>query len=206
MSIIAVRIVSAICLIGNTLPKQKVVVTGNIKMNEKNLLFIDAETDGLYGTFLSVAMIVAALDGQELSRAYYGLKQELLDEVKTPWVRENVLSNLGDYEPCNSEAELLERVWAYWQKYKENTYMVVDVSFPVEVRLMQSCVLADPENRSFDAPYPFLDLSSMLYTVGIDPLTERKALLGSDWKNLQHNAMYDVETAMEIWKKYIRRK
>jgi len=48
----------------------------NIK---KNLLFIDAETDGLYGDFISVAMkLIDISTGEEIDKAYYGIAKEKL--------------------------------------------------------------------------------------------------------------------------------
>lgn len=37
---------------------------------KKELFFVDAEMDGLYGTFLSIAVIVTDYEGNELERHY----------------------------------------------------------------------------------------------------------------------------------------
>lgn len=171
---------------------------------KKYMVFMDAETDGLYGSFISVGMVVLNRQNEEVERAYYGMDKAKL-KVTDPWVQENVLPILGEYEPCNTEEELLEKTWAFWMKYQDDAYAVADVEYPVECRLFEACVKLDFEERRWKAPFPFLDLSSMLYAKGLDPLTEREKLLDGFGNGKQHNALYDATLSAEIWKKYFRR-
>lgn len=165
----------------------------------KNLLFVDAETDGLYGTFISVAVVVTDANANEIERFYYGINKKNL-KVTDAWTREHVLPILGDYEECEDETELLEKVWAVWEHYRADAYAVADVIYPVEARLFSKCVMNDMERRMFAAPYPLIDLSSLLLAKGIDPNISRDELVGStDW--VEHNAMSDVETSIKIYKK-----
>ena len=168
----------------------------------KNLFFIDAETDGLYGPPISVGVIVTDHFCRGIERAYYGIDKEKL-EVHDPWVRENVLPILGNYENVKDENELLEKVWELWDKYRDKAYAVADVAFPVEMGIFQKAVKAAPDDRKFNGPYPFIDISGILLARGIDPLTERKSLINMNSKDKQHNALFDVEMSVEIWKKYI---
>ena len=48
-----------------------------------------------------------------------------------------------------------------------------------------------------------LDLASMLYALGINPLEAREKLVQPLDEGKQHNALYDARMAMAIWKKYI---
>ncbi|MBS7007934.1 hypothetical protein [Anaerostipes sp.] len=105
---------------------------------------------------------------------------------------------IGEYEEIGTEEELLEFFWMFWLKYHENSYCIADVPFPVECRLFQRCVQTDRESRQWKAPYPMLDLSSMLYSAGIDPLTPREDLIQE--KRKLHNALEDVKISLEIWK------
>lgn len=164
-------------------------------------VFLDAETDGLYGKFLTVALVVVSEDGQEIEKAYYGICKENMI-IKDSWVKENVLPILGTYENCLDEDELLEKTWDFWMKYSESAYAIADVPYPVEARLLESCVRKNVEERKFKAPFPLLDLSSMLYAKGHDPLVERNKIIDeTDLINLRHNALYDVELSIRIWKK-----
>ena len=43
---------------------------------QTKFLFIDAETDGLYGSFLTVGLVVTDDAGNMIEKAYYGIKKE----------------------------------------------------------------------------------------------------------------------------------
>lgn len=168
---------------------------------KRKLVFVDAETDGLYGGFLTVAMVAVDENGVELEHAYYGLDRKHM-VIQEEWVREHVLPVLGDYEECGSEEELLEKSWSFWMKYASDAYAIADVCYPVECRLFSACVERDREKRCWQAPFPLLDLSSLFYARGVDPLTERRQLAKVSGE--EHNALTDVRMSIQIWKKYFR--
>lgn len=176
----------------------------NLFKNEDKALylFVDAETNGLYGTFLSVAMILTDSEGNKLESCYVGRKEpEKL--VTNSWVRENVLPYMGTYEEYDNEESLLERAWSFWKKHAENTYVITDIMHPIESRLFSLCVISDKASREFQGPFPMLDLSSMLYAIGIDPLKAREELAEPEEKGRIHNALYDAAMTLAVWKKYI---
>lgn len=171
---------------------------------KKKCLFIDAETDGLYGSLITTAMMVTDEEGAELDRFYCGVRIRDEDTYQD-WVREHVLPYLGSYEVCETEEILLERIWAFWEKWKQEVWVVADIPYPVEAAVFVKCVRRDPEHRQFEAPYPILDLGTILWTHGLDPLTERDSLLEGKREGMIHNAWSDVLTMIEIWKTYGRR-
>ena len=173
-------------------------------MIKNKLFFIDAETDGLNGSFISVAIIVTDMECKEIERLYCGISKEKLD-VKDEWTIKNVLPILGQYEEVNNEEELLERVWQSWEKYSNCAYAIGDVIFPVEARLFQKCIMKNVSERGMQGPFPLLDLASLLYANKIDPLCDREKILCNQNDNLQHNALYDVETMIKIYK-YLKEK
>lgn len=166
----------------------------------KKLFLVDAESDGLYGKILTVAGMVLDEKGGEIERFYYGIQKENM-QVENEWVRENVVPRLGEYTPFSSEEDMLEAFWKKWMEYQKDAYAIADVVYPVECRLFQKCVELNPEERSFSAPYPLLDLSSILYAKGMDPLCERTKLSGMIQNTIQHNALFDIEMAVAIWRR-----
>ncbi|MGN1168292.1 MAG: hypothetical protein ACI4S2_17900 [Lachnospiraceae bacterium] len=169
------------------------------------LFFIDAETDGLNGPFITVAIVITDLQCNELRREYFGVKKENLT-ITNEWVKENVVPILGDYRELESENDLLEETWRIWCDYKEEAYAIGDVISPVEARLFQRCVANDLEKRAMEAPFPFLDISSMLYVKGYNPVESCENLLqefGEDTipEGTVHNALFDVEAMIKIYKK-----
>lgn len=171
-------------------------------MIPKGLFIIDAETDGLYGSFLSVAVLITDSNYNILREEYYGIENAKL-QVQSEWVKANVIPILGEYEACANEQELLEKVWALWIAYQDQVYAIADVAYPVEMRLFQKCVDRCPEERNFQGPYPLLDLSSLLFAKGVDPLAERKTLLKTLKNMQQHNSLEDVRMTLEIYKKLV---
>ncbi|MBQ8515317.1 MAG: hypothetical protein IJ496_07955 [Ruminococcus sp.] len=164
--------------------------------------FVDAETDGLYGSFLSVAVIVTDRTGTELDR-FYGAVQIHPDAISSDWVKENVLPHLHEAEVFYpDENTLLEAFWAFWMKHHESCLCIADVPFPVEARLFMKCVELCPADRSFSAPFPLLDLASVLAANGISPLADRAALSGLGLT--AHDAMHDVRMMVQLWNRYMK--
>lgn len=162
--------------------------------------FVDAETDGLYGPFLSVAALVLGERGEELDRFYGAVPVDGLT-VLTPWVRENVLPSLARAEQVfPDEAALLEGFWAFWLRHRETSLCIADVGVPVEARLFARCVQRAPKKRAFLGPYPLYDLSTALYLRGIDPLGDRRALSGLTLT--AHDAMDDVRMLAALWNRF----
>ena len=173
-----------------------------------NTMFIDAETDGLYGKIISVAAVVVDENGNEI-KSYYHVVNYTLDDIESEWVKKNVYSILktDSIDGCVMEKDEGGILQSFWEFYQENSdaNIITDVTYPVEANLFIRMVNMDFNERMYKAPYPLMDLSSMLYAIGIDPLVTRTDLI--EEKNfVQHNAMDDVRTSIEIWKKYFKEK
>ncbi len=74
--------------------------------------------------------------------------------------------------------------------------------YSVEARLFCNIVRSDLKNSEFQAPFPLMDLSSMLYSKGYVPLTERTEPVDCSGMR-RHNVMDDVRKSIKIWKKMI---
>ncbi|MEE3453403.1 hypothetical protein [Dialister sp.] len=167
-------------------------------LKDKGYFVIDCETDGLYGPFLTAAVIVTDPKLNVTGRYYYGAS-ETITKAENPWVLEHVIPILGDYEDCRTEAGLYEKVWNLWLECRTDHYAVADVNFPVENRFFTECVKMDRPASEQLAPFPFLDLSGFLFQRGIDPLAPRLELSGME-EGSQHNALFDVEMTIAIMK------
>lgn len=168
-----------------------------------NHFFIDAETDGLYRKFLSVAVLVTDEIGNELDR-FYGAAKINIDEIKLQWVKENVLPYLKNASVTyENEYDLLEAVWSFWPKHRESSFAVADVMHPVESRLFTECVQHRLSEREFQAPFPMLDLSTLLHVNSKANCIEDE-VAGN--KNLvRHDALNDVKITSEIWFSLIKK-
>lgn len=168
-------------------------------MIKKQLFFIDAESDGLYGRFLSVAALVTDENGVELD-SFYGAVKITEEEIASDWVRENVYPYLKNASVIfESEKEMLEELWKFWLKHRENADCVSYVPYPVESRLFISCVTENTEERQFLAPFPLYDLATFLELRSCNYDSDMQALSGLDL--VSHDAMNDVRMAAAVWRK-----
>lgn len=166
----------------------------------QKFMFIDAETDGLYGPFLSIAAIVCDEKGNEES-VFFARRKWILEEIQEEWVKEHVLPHLNAPIVFETELHLLQVFWEYYRSH-DGCICIGDVIYPVEIRIFEKNVMQNLEERKFQGPYPFLDLSSMLYAKGIDPSIERSKLIDTSNYTV-HNALDDVRVTIAIWRQYI---
>lgn len=159
--------------------------------------FVDAESDGLYGGFLSVAAMVTDEKGVELDRFYASVKISS-EYIEAEWVKENVYPYLenADYH-FDSESEMLEAFWAFWIKHRTDSICISHVQHPVESRLFTYCVMKDVEERMFLGPFPLYDLSTLLIARGLSFNEDMQILSGMSLK--EHDAMNDVKMMAVVW-------
>lgn len=161
--------------------------------------FIDAESDGLYGTFLSVAVMVTDENEKEIDR-FYASVHISPDQIVSEWVRENVYPDLKNAEiHFETENEMLEAFWSFWLKYREDSMCISYVQYPVECRLFERCVMMNEKERTFLGPFPIYDLSTLLAVRGLGFDVDMEALSGLQLK--AHDAMNDVRMMAAVWKK-----
>ena len=171
-------------------------------MMKNQLFFVDAETDGLYGKFLSVAALVTDVTGVQIDSFYAAVNVEY-EDIASAWVKENVFESLCNaYKFFDDEKSLLEDFWAFWMKHREKSECVAYVQYPVESRLFSTCVMQNISEREFLAPFPLYDLSTLLVASGYDFDCDMQSLSGLDI--VIHDAMNDVKMMSEVWRKLRR--
>ena len=127
----------------------------------------DAETDGLWGKAFAVAAVTA--EGQQIQETFMAYLGP--DGVSDEWVQQNVLPQLeGSPVSHSTYEELLSNFAAVYLSHKENADIVVHVGSPVETRLVSDMhyhrLIGD-----FEAPFPLIDVSSILRMRGEDPIS-----------------------------------
>lgn len=150
-------------------------------------LSFDAESDGLYGPCFAIGAVVMSEAGETIDM-FSGIA--CAESVRDPWVKQNCLPLLQDLPVYPSREELHEGFWSFCMKYSETALFVADVPVPVEAGLLRICVEYDLPERNFLAPYPLIDVASVLFAAGIDPNTDRQQLAG--WEGRRHHPMDDA--------------
>lgn len=141
-------------------------------MNASNLLIVDAEGNGLYGTAFAVGAVLMNTKGEVVDRFY--ARAPLPDgEAHSRWVETNVLPAL-DPETHGSVREMRHAFWAWFQAHKAGATVFGDIGSPVVSGLFRACVWDDPDARMWSVPYPLHEVATVLWTVGLDPDTDRE--------------------------------
>ena len=163
--------------------------------------FVDAESDGLYGAFLSVAAMVTDDAGAELD-CFYASVNISCEQIHSEWVKENVYPDLKNAEAFfDTEAELLDAFWSFWMKHREDSACIAYVQYPVECRLFTRCVMKNEMERAFLGPFPLYDLSTLLAARGFPFNPDMQALSGLNLR--AHDAMNDVRMMAAVWNRLI---
>ena len=81
--------------------------------------------------------------------------------------------------------------------YRTSARCFADVPFTVESRLFHKMVEKDRQNRAFMAPFPIIDVASLLYARGFEPIGNRLDLV-SHFEGRLHNALDDVRLSSRI--------
>lgn len=171
---------------------------------KKHLFFVDAECDGLYGRFLSIAVLVTDENGNEIDRFYSSVRTNA-EEIESDWVKENVYPYLKNASVFyDSEKDMIKAFWAFWLDYREVADCVAYVPYPVESRLFAACVAENVEERQFLAPFPLYDLATLLESKGIYFDSDMQSL--SELVMCSHDAMNDVIMMAKVWRKLFDRK
>lgn len=73
--------------------------------------------------------------------------------------------------------------------------MAADCMFPVESNFLISCVGQNTYQRAWDAPYPFIEISTLLLACGQEPTATYDRL---EDEKPQHNALADARQSARI--------
>ena len=139
------------------------------------LFSFDAESDGLYGEVFAIAAVVVN-EACEVIESFAG--KSYAADVRSPWVRDHVLPHIADLPDYPTREALREAFWAFYQAHKHGCTILADVPCPVEAGLLRACVEANLAEREFEAPFPLIDVASVLHAHGVDPLIDRMQFSG----------------------------
>ena len=167
-----------------------------------NYFIFDCETNGLYGETLSICAMVYDESLSVCRKTFYGAWKIAEDKISNDFVRTQVYPYLDSADMFfNSEQELLQHFWQFWKSNREDCRCIADVPVPVEANVFRKCVAMDEQSRWNDAPFPLIDLASILMANNIDPLADRNTLAQSTLT--RHSAKNDVLLTVEILRRYL---
>lgn len=130
---------------------------------------IDVESIGLHGEAFAVAWV--AVDGARTvgEEVIACLPERAVGRRShREWCAANI-PPIPATEPRPSCVR--DTFWIRWCEYKEQGYwLAADCCWPVEARFLAACVDDHVGERTWEGPYPLIDIGSVLFAVGLDPL------------------------------------
>lgn len=159
----------------------------------KNILSIDAETNGLWGKAFAIAATLHNKKGEEIK---HFIGRCIIKEEVNTWVEENVLPQI-ELIPINysSYREILKSFVDFYMENKENADVIVHMGLPVEAKLF-----LDAHELGFlgdwDAPYPLIDISAIKEIgTSVDSYNSKHGIEVSKEDGGTHNPLYDCRSA-----------
>ena len=151
-------------------------------MNHRNTTWFifDVESIGLHGEGFAVGWVVFR-GGREVEAACIWTDPDNASgqgwddgdaEANTGRGRisENIPS-LPAVGRVQSPRAVREAFWNSWLRWKaEGAVMAAEIAWPVEARFLIACVNENPSGRTWQGPYPLIDIASVRLAAGIDPL------------------------------------
>ncbi len=134
-----------------------------------NAFFVfDVESIGLHGEGFAVGFVVVDQEGKTLEQGKfactpYHAEGEFRDRE---WVENNCPLIMANYEWPHQIREAFWLRWVEWKK--KGALLIADCFWPVEAHFLSQCI-NDDRARQADAPYPLIDLASLLFAQGKDP-------------------------------------
>lgn len=165
-------------------------------MREQAYFVIDAESAGLYGPSFSVAGGVY-INGKRVREFFFACPWEWVafnSEDDKKWISENIPEYMAN---CDTPRDVRDEFWKEWQTCKAvyNCLMAVECGYPVETNFLAACVKDDEENRKWLAPYPLIEISSIMAAAGMDPM---KNYIRNEDESPAHNPINDSRLSARL--------
>lgn len=161
----------------------------------KSYFVFDVESVGLHGEAFAVGGGVYLENGAVQWEFCFNVEPDgcngHADDRK--WVSENIPAMVPTHR---HPKKMREAFWDQWLKAKQDgALMAADVNWPVESRFLCACIDDDPVNRMWQGPYPLIDIASVRFAVGLDPL---KTCSRMESEKPAHNPLADARQSARL--------
>lgn len=163
------------------------------------LISLDVESMGVHGRPFSFGVVVMhrgiAIEERQgslvMSDLLYTSKTSRLDDLA--WVEKNV----PQIQPTHATlGSLMDSFWEIYERYHAiGGVLLCEVPWPVESRFIYNACTFVP-SREKSAPYPIIDVASVLIAKGIDPM-QTSLRLPSEMP--PHHPLNDARQSLRIF-------
>ena len=160
-------------------------------------MVFDVESIGLHGPAFAVGWVVIDRVGMEHEAG----------ELYTPpapiraatddhaWIAANVTHSECAVQ-CDSAEDVRSRFWERFAHWREHgAVLCAEVPWPVEASFLSDCINDSYFDRKWAGPYPLIDVASVRYAAGLDPLATEPRLPG---EMPAHNALADARQSARL--------
>lgn len=166
------------------------ILKGQTPFMTTPVFMVDAETDGLMGPVWAIGAVVMNGAGQ-VEASFAG--QLDTSVVTNEWVQAHVVPYVQDLPKYQSREELFNAFWEFWMTWKNHTTAWADCGHPVESGLFRACAEHN-RTRDFQGPFPLHEVATLLWSIGINPDTNRIELSGLQGL-IPHNPVDDARAS-----------
>lgn len=167
---------------------------------KKGIISIDAESNGLYGkAFIISAVIIEFQSPWEIKDSFIGrcdIEGKIDEFVKKEVIPSCDTININ----YNSYKDMLVGFADFYNKYRDDYYVVTHIPYPVETNVFRDCMISGIIGE-FEGPFPIYCPSSLLLSKGLDPTSVDKYYKEniSDDEFAIHNPYNDAIIAGRVW-------
>jgi hypothetical protein len=140
-------------------------------------MVFDIESVGLHGEGFAYAAVVMSANGVVVEEFGARCDPKYADGTSggREWVEEAVPKNLPGLDSVPYPLSVRDHFWAKWEAWRAaGAYLAADCAWPVEANFLSACVRDDADSRGALGPYPLIDIGSVLFACGMNPLAEYK--------------------------------
>jgi hypothetical protein len=144
-------------------------------MNTYFMVF-DVESVGLHGEAYAVGWVVVNNAGYEIAcgKVNASLEGARGTAEGMSWAEKNAKPELPLASSTREVRRLFWEAWTYWKA--QGAVLAADCPWPVEARFLIQCVEDNFPASEWQGPYPFIDVASVLFARGLDPLATETRL------------------------------
>lgn len=147
-----------------------------MKQNEQLYMVFDVESIGLHGEGFAVGYVVVNSTGAEIDQGLYACPPHVAqgEQAGRDWVKANIPSIEPTFDWPSKVREAFWSKWIFWKNL--GALLAADCAWPVESNFLEACVSQKPAEREWEGPYPLIDISSVIFAKGGNPLATHTRL------------------------------
>lgn len=186
-------------------------------MKHQLIMSVDVESVGLHGEGFAAGWAIYNTAAPERGVSLHCISAPMpvcKDKETATWLAEHLpldrygrivaLPHLHSYQQVKHPQEVRQFFWSAWLAIRHegagrtdiDARMLSDCGWPVEANFLSACVSDAPAGRSWQGPYPLLDLGSIIVAKGGDPL---EVFARTDSELPEHHPTADALQSLRIY-------